>query len=218
MPQLFPPYATSLARVALASVVAVPAGIIGLLILLQVTPHATRQNLVVEQPIQFSHEHHVSGLGLDCRYCHTSVEHSHFASVPPTHTCMTCHSQLWTNAEILAPVRKSLAEGKPIRWRRVNSLADYVYFDHSVHVTNGIGCSTCHGRVDRMPQVRQAMPLTMGWCLDCHRNPVPHLRPESEIYNMDWTPPADQEQRGRELIRHYLIQTEHLTDCTRCHR
>jgi len=216
--QLFPRWATLAARLGLVSLVGVPAILLGLLMALQYTPYVTGQTLVRNQPVPFSHEHHVGGLGLDCRYCHGSVEKTRFAGLPPTHTCMTCHSQLWTNAAVLEPVRRSLAEGKPIRWRRVNALPDYVYFDHSIHIAKGVGCTTCHGPVDRMPLMRQAAPLTMGWCLDCHRQPEAHLRPENEIFAGHWTPPPDQRERGRELIRHYLIRTEHLTDCSICHR
>ena len=216
--QLFPRWATLAARLVLVSLVAVPLGLLGLLMAVQYMPYVTGQTLTPEQPVPFSHEHHVGGLGIECRYCHTSVERSRFAGLPPTHTCMTCHSQLWTNAAVLEPVRRSLAEGRPIRWRRVNELPDYVYFDHSIHVAKGVGCTTCHGQVDTMPLMRQAAPLTMGWCLDCHTHPEAHLRPEGEIYAGHWSPPPDQEARGAELIRHYLIRTEHLTDCSVCHR
>ena len=216
--QLFPRWATLVARIALVSLLAVPLGLVALLMALQYTPYVTGQTLTPDQPVPFSHEHHVGGLGLDCRYCHTSVEHSRFAGLPPTHTCMTCHSQLWTNAGVLEPVRRSLAEGRPIRWRRVNALPDYVYFDHSIHVSKGIGCTSCHGQVSHMPLMRQAAPLTMGWCLDCHRRPEAHLRPEDEVFAGAWTPPPDQEERGRRLVRHFLIETEHLTDCSVCHR
>lgn len=216
--QIFPPYADTLARAVLLATACALVGGLGLLLAWPYTAHVTRQDIAVEQPIQFSHEHHVGGLGLDCRYCHGAVEQSRFAGLPPTHTCMTCHSQIWTNAGMLAPLRRSLAEGVPIRWRRVHDLPDYVYFDHSVHVANGVGCSTCHGPVDRMPQVRQVAPLTMGWCLDCHRDPAPHLRPRSAVFDMRWQAPPDQHERGRQLIRDYLIRTEHLTDCSTCHR
>jgi hypothetical protein len=168
--------------------------------------------------VPFSHEHHVGGLGIDCRYCHTSVETSAFAGLPPTRTCMTCHSQLYTNAAMLAPVRQSLAEGKPIRWVRVNALPDYVYFDHSVHVANGIGCTTCHGRVQEMPLMRQAAPLTMGWCLNCHRDPKPYLRPRDEVFSVSWKPPKDQLEQAKKLLVEYHIKTQHLDDCSRCHR
>src|SRR3954463_10052820 len=180
--------------------------------------YATRATQAREQPVPFSHAHHVGGLGIECRYCHTGVETSRFAGLPPTHTCMTCHSQLWTNAAVLEPVRRSLAEDRPIRWRRVNELPDYVYFDHSIHVAKGVGCTSCHGPVDTMPLMRQAAPLTMGWCLDCHANPAPHLRPEGEIFAGHWSPPPDQDVRGAALIGHYGIRTGHLTDCSVCHR
>jgi Cytochrome c7 and related cytochrome c len=216
--QLFPRWATQVARLGLVALAALPIGFLGLLMALQYMPYVTGQTLTPRQPVPFSHEHHVGGLGLDCRYCHNSVEQSRFAGLPPTHTCMTCHSELWTNAAVLEPVRRSLAEGKPIRWQRVNALPDYVYFDHSIHVAKGVGCTTCHGQVDSMPLMRQQAPLTMGWCLDCHRHPEAHLRPEGEIFAGHWTPPPDQKERGRELIRHYLIRTEHLTDCSVCHR
>ncbi|MBP0491406.1 cytochrome c3 family protein [Pararoseomonas indoligenes] len=216
--QIFPPYADTIARAALLATAGALLGGLGLLIVLPFTAHVTRQDITVEQPIQFSHEHHAGGLGIDCRYCHTSVEQSRFAGIPPTETCMTCHSQIWTNAAMLAPVRRSLAEGDPIRWQRVHRLPDYVYFDHSVHVAKGVGCSTCHGAVQRMQQIRQVAPLTMGWCLDCHRDPAPNLRPKEEIYDMDWSAPANQRQQGQKLIHDYLIRTEGLTDCSRCHR
>jgi cytochrome c peroxidase len=131
---------------------------------------------------------------------------------------MTCHSQLFTNVAMLAPIRQSLAEHKPIHWNRVYRLPDYVYFDHSVHVNNGIGCSTCHGEVQTMPLIRQAVPLTMHWCLDCHRDPTRYLRPKDQIFNMSWSPPPDQAERGKRLLIEYHIDTEHLTDCSRCHR
>ncbi len=207
-----------MARIALVSLVAAPVGLAGLLMALQYTPYVTAQGLTPEQPVPFSHQHHVGGLGLDCRYCHTAVERSRFAGLPPTETCMTCHSQLWTSAAMLAPVRRSLASGTPIRWRRVNALPGYVYFDHSIHVAKGIGCTTCHGPVHRMPLLRQAAPLTMGWCVDCHAHPEAHLRPEDQIFSTDWTPPPDQEARGRALMAHYGIRTGHLTDCSVCHR
>ena len=129
--------------------------------------YITDQSVTIEQPVPFSHEHHVNGLGVDCRYCHSAVEKSAMAGIPPTHTCMTCHSELYTQAEMLAPVRKSLADRTPIRWNKVHRLPDYVYFDHSIHIAKGVGCTTCHGDVQHMPLMRQAAPLTMGWCLEC---------------------------------------------------
>ncbi|WFT83687.1 MULTISPECIES: cytochrome c3 family protein [unclassified Methylobacterium] len=203
----------------MAGMAAAPVLAVGLTYRLWAAPYATGQNVVRAQPVPFSHQHHVGGLGIACRYCHTSVEKARFAGLPPTHTCMSCHSQIWTNAEMLAPVRASLATGTPIRWRRVHTLPDYVYFDHSVHVAKGVGCSTCHGAVQGMPLMRQAAPLTMSWCLDCHRNPEPNLRPREEVYDMAWTPPPDQETRGRALRAAYHIRSaDRLSECSICHR
>jgi len=168
--------------------------------------------------VPFSHEHHVGGLGLDCRYCHTSVENARFAGLPPSETCMSCHSQIWTNAQMLAPVRASLAENKPIRWRRVNELPGYVYFDHSIHIAKGVGCSTCHGPIHEMKLTRQAEPLTMQWCLACHRDPSKSIRPREAVFDPGWSPPDDQENSGRKLMAAYHIRTDHLTDCSICHR
>ena len=139
------------------------------------------------------------------------------ASLPPTHTCMTCHSQLYTQTAMLAPVRESLAENKPIHWNKVNRLPAYVYFDHSIHVAKGVGCTTCHGAVATMPLMRQAAPLTMGWCLDCHRDPAPNLRTGSEVFDPDWQPPSDQDKRGI-VLAHLNLDNQHLTDCSVCHR
>jgi hypothetical protein len=218
MPQLFRPAANTIARVVVLFILIAPFAMIGAAYAVLRSPFVTAQSLVEHQPVPFSHLHHVGELGIDCRYCHTSVETSAFAGMPPTKTCMTCHSQLFTNAAMLKPVRESLAKTKPLHWTRIYRLPDYVYFDHSVHVNNGIGCSTCHGRVDRMPLTRQAAPLTMAWCLDCHRNPKPALRPRDQIFNMAWQPPADQDDRAQRLLVEYHIQTQHLTDCSRCHR
>lgn len=218
MPQLFRPWADTVLRVALLSLLILPVAAIAAAYAVMRSPYITGENVVLKQPVPFSHQHHVGGLGLDCRYCHTAVESSPVASVPATHVCMTCHSQLYTNAKMLAPVRQSLATGTPIRWTRVNRLPGYVYFDHSVHVANGVGCTTCHGQVDTMPLLRQAAPLTMGWCLDCHRDPAPHLRPQSQIFSTQWHPPKDAEAAGGRLMAAYHIDAKHLTDCSVCHR
>ncbi|MGD2074956.1 MAG: cytochrome c3 family protein [Gammaproteobacteria bacterium] len=172
----------------------------------------------VEQPVPFSHKHHVGEVGLDCRYCHTSVENSSFAGIPPTHTCMTCHSRLFTGAAMLKPVRDSLSRDRPLHWKAVHDLPDFVYFDHSVHVRQGVGCVTCHGRVDHMPLTYRTQPLTMRWCLDCHRNPERYLRPREHVFDMDWQPSGDQLALGRRLLDTYHIRTERLTDCSVCHR
>ena len=218
MAQIFRPRADTIARLAVASLAALPVLLIGLGYTIMGSPYVTGQSVAREQPVPFSHAHHVGGLGLDCRYCHASVEKARFAEIPPTETCMTCHSQLWTNAAMLAPVRASLANDQPIHWRRVHVLPDYVYFDHSIHIAKGVGCSTCHGAVDRMPLMRQTAPLTMGWCLDCHRDPAPNLRPREAVFDMTWTPPRDQTAQGRRLMDEYHIDTKHLTDCSKCHR
>ncbi len=153
---------------------------------LQRSPWVTKQGQRPDQPVPFSHKHHVQGLGLQCQYCHTSVEKSSYAGIPPTKTCMNCHSQIWTNAQLLEPVRDSWATGRSINWIRVHDLPDYVYFNHEIHVNKGIGCASCHGRVDQMPLMYQENTLQMEWCLNCHRNPAKNLRPTSEIYNMAW--------------------------------
>jgi hypothetical protein len=179
----------------------------------------TNRNQFIEQPIQFSHKHHVGGMGIDCRYCHTSVEESAFANIPPTKTCMNCHSQIWTSAPILEPVRASFRNGTPLEWTRVHDLPDFVYFNHSIHVSKGVGCSTCHGQVSQMTQIRQVAPLTMGWCIDCHRAPEKYLRPQSEIFNTDWEPPADHPGLGERLVKEYKIASvQQLTNCSTCHR
>jgi hypothetical protein len=150
--------------------------------------YVTGQYVVKHQPVPFSHEHHTRGLGIDCRYCHTSVERSSFAGLPPTETCMNCHRQIWTNAELLEPIRASYRDNVPVQWTRVHDLPDYVYFNHSVHIAKGIGCESCHGKVNRMPLMFQNASLQMQWCLDCHRNPAKNVRPREEVFNLDWEP------------------------------
>ena len=183
------------------------------------SPYATNQDVTLQQPVPFSHKHHARELGIDCRYCHTSVTQSAFAGIPPTKTCMTCHSQIWTNADLLEPVRRSWETGIGISWQRVNALPRYVYFDHSIHVNKGVGCATCHGAVQEMPLTRQAQPLTMSWCLNCHRAPENYLRPRDEVFNMEYTPPRAQLSLGRELLQTYHVRSKQaLIDCSTCHR
>jgi hypothetical protein len=173
----------------------------------------------VTQIVPFSHAHHVGDVGLDCRYCHTSVEQSAFAGIPPTHTCMTCHSQLFTQQPMLAPVVRSLRTGEPLRWNRVHDLPDFVYFNHGIHVAKGVGCVTCHGRVDRMPLTWRIAPLEMQWCLACHRAPERYLRPVEHVFDLDWRPVGEtQLALGTRLVREYHIHTATLTDCSICHR
>jgi hypothetical protein len=217
MPHLFPPIADTIARTTLLSIVVVPFLGIGVGYWLSASSYETDRSLTTDQPVPFSHQHHVGGLGLDCRYCHTGVETSAVAGVPPTHTCMTCHSQLYTQTAMLAPVRESLADNRPIHWNKVNKLPDYVYFDHSIHIAKGVGCTTCHGDVASMPLMREAAPLTMGWCLDCHRDPAPNLRPAAAVFDPDWQFPDDQAERGV-ILAHQKIDNSHLTDCSVCHR
>ncbi|MEF0943973.1 cytochrome c3 family protein [Rhizobium sp. BR 362] len=177
---------------------------------------------VQDQPVPFSHEHHVAGLGIDCRYCHTSVETSAYAGLPATHICMSCHSQIWTGAPMLAAVRHSLAANVPLRWNRVSRLPDYVYFNHSIHVTRGVPCVTCHGRVDQMPLMSRARPFQMQWCLNCHRDPAPNLRPPDQVTRMDWSDwdahPEQHKDFGALVVKAYGIEPAKLTQCNICHR
>jgi hypothetical protein len=181
------------------------------------TDYARHVGFPLSQPAPFSHEHHVGGLGIDCRFCHTSVEVSSTAGMPPTYVCMTCHSQIWTNAEALAPVRQSLAEGKPVVWNRVTDLPDYVYFNHSIHIAKGVGCSSCHGEVVRMPLTLKAKSLTMQFCLGCHRDPGPNLRPKDQIFNTEWQR-TEETPSASSLLAQYHIGGRTLTDCSICHR
>jgi hypothetical protein len=197
--------------------------------------YATNAFVAVEQPVPFSHQHHVAGLGIDCRYCHTTVETSSYAGMPATKTCMNCHAQIWVGSPVLEPVRASYRENQPIRWNRVHRLPDFTYFDHSIHVKKGIGCASCHGRVDQMPLTWQVHTLHMEWCLDCHRNPAQHVRPREEVFNMAWEPPTDPAELARlgaryglepppttpwelrqGLAKKYNVQEK--TSCSVCHR
>jgi len=219
MSQIFPRSANALAKSSLAGVLALVLFLGGVVFTLMRSGWATKQNEYVEQPLQFSHAHHVGGVGLDCRYCHTSVEKSSFAGIPPTKTCMNCHSQLWTNAPILEPVRASFRESKNLTWIRVNDLPDFVYFNHQIHIRQGVGCVTCHGQVDKMPLMTQAKSLLMEFCLDCHRAPEQYLRPREEVFNMAYQAPPDQLELGRRLKAEYNVAgIEHMTSCSVCHR
>jgi hypothetical protein len=176
-------------------------------------------NVAIEQPVPFSHQLHNSSLGVDCRYCHVSVNESYFANIPATETCMTCHSQIKTNSPKLALVRESYATGVPIEWVKVHKVPDFVYFNHSIHVNKGVGCSNCHGQVNEMPVVWQTQAFYMGWCLNCHRNPEQYVRPRDEVYNMDYVPPANQLELGAQLVREYgIMPASQLTNCWVCHR
>jgi hypothetical protein len=216
MPALFPPWTNTAYRVVLTLLAVTIVGLPTALCIYVRTPYITDQRYPIVQPVEFDHRHHVQDDGIDCRYCHASVDRSPWAGMPPTATCMGCHGQIWNQAAHLEPVRRAFFTDAAIPWRRVHQLPDFVYFDHSVHVTHGVGCQTCHGRVDRMGKVFQVQPLTMGWCLGCHRNPEPHLRPLDQITSMTWTPPGDPAALADRLARQYGIR--HLTSCTTCHR
>lgn len=172
-----------------------------------------------QQPVQFSHKHHTGDDGIDCRYCHTSVETTASAGMPPTQTCMNCHNQLFADQPYLEPVRESYRENIPIQWERVHDLPDYTYFNHSIHVAKGVGCSTCHGQIDEMPAVYQVNTLQMEWCLSCHREPEKFIRPKTEIYNMDWDPNSLTAEEREVMKANYKIrEVEVLTSCSTCHR
>jgi len=218
MSQIFHRSTNTLSRVSIYAAVFILAGLAWLLMALDRSPYTTRQGIVLTQPVPFSHEHHVAGLGLDCRYCHTSVETSRFAGIPPAATCMNCHKLIWADSEMLEPVRASLREDRPIAWTRVNDLPDFTYFDHSIHVAKGIGCASCHGRVDEMPLMRRAAPLQMEWCLECHRHPEKEVRPRAEVFNPKWET-AERASLGPQLVREYGIRNvQDLTNCSTCHR
>jgi hypothetical protein len=216
MPQIFHRSANTLSKVSLVGLLSVVAGLLLLAMVLGRSSYVTRANEYIEQPIQFSHLHHVSDDGIDCRYCHTSVETSPFAGIPPTKTCMNCHSQLFNTEPILEPVRASFREDKPLHWIRVHDLPDFVYFNHSIHVKKGMGCEVCHGRIDQMPLTLQARSLQMEWCIECHRNPENFVRPRSEVTTMGYRPPVPQSVIGPQLVKDYGIQS--LTSCSTCHR
>jgi hypothetical protein len=214
-----------------------------ILYVVQGSPFITYAGVRKPQPVPFSHQHHVTGLGIDCRYCHNSVETSSFAGIPPTKTCMNCHSQIWTNAQLLEPVRASYRSGESLQWTRVNQLPDFVFFNHSIHVTKGVGCNTCHGPVDTMPLMYQQESLQMEWCLGCHRDPGKNLRPRDQVFNMRYQPPSsgnpvsmdgqsftDQDALGAYLIKKYQVRVgrmktedgqvsvSDITSCNTCHR
>jgi hypothetical protein len=219
MPQIFPRSANTIAKASLIGSLLLVAFTLWVCLIYARSSYGTGAGLVRVQPIPFSHEHHVGVLGIDCRYCHTSVENSSYAGLPPTKTCMNCHSQIWVGSDVLAPVRESYQTGKSLRWQKIYNLPGFVYFDHGIHVHKGVGCTTCHGRIDEMPFTYQIPTLLMEWCLDCHRHPERHLRPLADVFNVRWEPPPDQEERGRELAKQYdLRDTRFLTSCSVCHR
>jgi hypothetical protein len=226
MAQLFHPGANAIAKGSILGGVFLAAATGWVYWFIETSPFVTWAGVVRDQPIPFSHKHHVGGLGIDCRYCHAQVEDSSFAGLPPTKTCMTCHSVLWTNAEMLQPVRDSWRTGQPINWQRVHNLPRYVYFNHSIHVNKGIGCVSCHGQVDDMPLMYQGGTLQMAWCLDCHRQPERFIRPRDQVFNLHYDPAHDpghpnqtQATLGPKLVEEYHIADRQLLqDCFTCHR
>jgi Cytochrome c7 and related cytochrome c len=214
MSQIFHPAMNTVAKATIFGALFIIVGAMFVGYTIERSPYVTDAGVAREQPVPFSHEHHVAGLGLDCRYCHTAVESSAIAGVPATKVCMTCHSQIWTNAAMLEPVRESWRSGKPIAWARVHDLADYAYFNHSIHVAKGIGCNTCHGPVDKMPLMYQDKSLQMQWCLECHRNPEQFIRPRDKVFDMSFTPQGDR----KDLVTKYHVNVSQLTNCYVCHR
>jgi hypothetical protein len=216
MAQIFHHSTNTLSRLSIFGAVFVAGATLWAVLEVNRSPIVTLQNVARNQPVPFSHQHHVGGMGIDCRYCHTSVEVSASAGMPPTKTCMNCHSQIWSQSPMLEPVRESFRTDRSIEWTRVHDLPDFSYFSHASHVNRGVGCTTCHGRVDRMPLMAQAATLQMEWCLDCHRDPAKYVRPQAEVFNVSWEPPADQLSQGGRLVKEYGIRTS--TSCSTCHR
>jgi hypothetical protein len=222
MPQIFHHSTNFLARLSIFGAVFILVAAVWVLSEINRSSWNTGQWTERQQPVQFSHKHHSGDDGIDCRYCHTSVETSASAGMPSTQTCMNCHSQLWADSPYLEPIRESWRTGKPIEWVRVHDLPDYVYFNHSIHVNKGVGCSTCHGKVDDMPLMLQASSLQMEWCLECHRSPERFLRPKEQIFNMAWqgeNTTKDQLAQGRDLVqKNHIRGPLSLTSCSVCHR
>jgi hypothetical protein len=218
MPQIFPESANWASKASILAGLLLAASVLGVLLNINRIHYVNRVNIPLDQPVPFSHKHHVTGLGIDCRYCHTSVEKTAFAGIPPTETCMTCHSQIWTEAPNLEPVRASWRDNKPLEWNRVHDLPDFVYFNHSIHLAKGVGCQTCHGQVDQMPLMWKVNSLNMEWCIECHKNPEKFVRPKDQVFSMTYRPPSNQEAFGKQLVADYNINTQQLLNCSVCHR
>jgi hypothetical protein len=233
MPQIFHPSVNTIAKLSIVGV-ALALPLIGIGGYAYNMSYGIKLNIPLEQPVQFSHKHHVADDGIDCRYCHTSVEKSAFAGVPPTETCMTCHSQIWTDSPLLQPVRTSWATGQPLEWERVHDLPDFVFFNHSIHIKKGVSCVSCHGRVDEMPITWKAKTLSMRWCLECHRNPEKNIRPRQYLYNLAWKPKSEQEKArvtpednqkllGTRQVQvgsdkpYHILSSFQMTNCSTCH-
>jgi hypothetical protein len=215
-PSLFRPRHNTLARLSLLIAAGAGAGGLGGVFLYVRSPLARGMEDPVEQPIQFDHRHHVRDVGIDCRFCHQTVDKSPHAGIPPTQLCLNCHSQIWNQSPMLEQVRRSYFEGKPINWAKVNDVPDFVYFNHAIHVNKGVGCVTCHGRVDQMAAVDKTQTMMMSWCLDCHKDPGRHLRPLDQVTNMEWKPEGDTKELAAALVEKNQVHTR--TSCTTCHR
>ena len=219
MSQLFGPAANTFARLSLLASIMVGVIILTVLYVQDRSPYTRAPvGIAIEQPVRFSHELHSGQLNINCQYCHTSVDKTAYGGIPDTHTCMSCHSQIATYSELLEPVRSSYETGEPLVWNPVHNLADHVYFNHSIHVTKGVGCETCHGRVDQMPLVWQSTTMTMGWCLECHRAPEEFVRPLDQVYTFGYEQPENQTEVGLALVEEYGIEPERLDSCYICHR
>lgn len=218
MAQLFSKAANHWFRMALAAIALLVLGFFLSLYIIDYSSYNTAVGYPVEQPLQFSHEHHVGGLGIDCRYCHQSFEQAASAGIPAFSICMNCHAHVWSDSPALAPVRDAYTNGSPFAWQRVNDLPDFTYFNHSIHAAKGIGCETCHGRVDQMPLLWKTENLKMEWCLDCHRDPLPYLRPPEAVTTMGWTIPAEEDPRAYRIRLAREQNVRALLDCYTCHR
>lgn len=219
MAQIFHPATVSASKLSILLGVLLAAGGVGLMMAFERSPYRTNENVVYDQPVPFSHDHHTAAMGIDCRYCHTTVERAASANIPATEICMNCHKEIWKDSPMLEPVRASYRDNQPLEWNRVHDLPDFVYFDHSIHVAKGVGCATCHGQVNEMPLIARGASLQMGWCLECHRNPELFVRPPEEVFNMDWERPTDDPEYGSKLVAAAGIEDEQrLTSCSTCHR
>jgi hypothetical protein len=216
MPQIFHRSTNTISRLTIFGAIFILAALAWAVNEINRSPYVTRARMAREQPVPFSHRHHVAGIGIDCRYCHTSVETSSFAGIPPTKTCMSCHREIWADAPMLQPVISSFRTGESLVWTRVHDLPDFVYFDHSIHVAKGIGCTTCHGPVDEMPLIWQESSLQMEWCLECHWKPEKYVRPHAEVFSVEWRPPANQLEVGARLVEELDLQPR--DSCSACHR
>ena len=217
MAQIFHKSTNVISRFSLLVLAGLVAGGVGLVMAVERSPYVTNENVVYKQPVPFSHDHHTAGLGIDCRYCHTTVEDAAFAGIPATEVCMNCHKLIWKDSPMLEPVRASYRDNEPLKWNRVHDLPDYAYFNHSIHVKKGVGCATCHGTVTQMPLLSRGASLQMQWCLDCHREPEKYIRPPEEVFNMEWEPGAHHDGEALKLAAG-IEDSQRLTSCSTCHR